>query len=277
MPFFKIYHPPETLGSIVRELHIYHANWNEEKNLPPPYITCLANTEQNLYFFPYDPIRLVIAEKKEIPAPASVITGPKYKPVGLLYGSNHLMLKVAFHPTGTFRLLGIHMQQTVNAGLNATEFWGNNVQVILHELRKASSYDAMIAIVIDFLDKKFDSKCRPEEPMDNIAIQMLDPLKQYSLEEWASMGCLSLRQFERNFITRVGISPKLFLRIVRFEYAIQIKKTCPDKSWSDVALEAGYADSQHILKEFKEFAEFPPSRFYLQSTPTSGSNDFPTG
>ncbi|MBS1751084.1 MAG: AraC family transcriptional regulator [Bacteroidetes bacterium] len=277
MPFIKIYHPPATLSSIVREFHVYHANWNKEENLPPPYITCLANTEQNLYFFPCDPIRLVIDEKKEIPVPVSAITGPKYKPVGLLYGTNHLMIKVAFHPTGTYRLLGIPMQQTVNAGLNATEFWGNDVRNILHELQKPISYDEMIATVIDFLEKKFDSKCRPEEPIDTIAVQMLDPVKQFTLEKWASMACLSLRQFERNFITRVGIPPKLFLRIVRFEYAMRIKNESTYKSWSDVALEAGYADSQHILKEFKEFADFPPSRFYLQPTPTSGSNDFPTG
>ena len=104
---------------------------------------------------------------------------------------------------------------------------------------------------------------------------MLDPLKNYSLEEWAAMACLSLRQFERNFIIRVGISPKLFIRIVRFEYAMKIKNSYSDKSWSEIALECGYTDSSHLLKEFKEFAEFPPSQFYLQ--PTSGYSDFPTG
>jgi AraC-like DNA-binding protein len=40
-------------------------------------------------------------------------------------------------------------------------------------------------------------------------------------------------------------------------------------------MECGYTDSSHLLKEFKEFAEFPPSRFYLQ--PTSGYSEFPTG
>jgi AraC-like DNA-binding protein len=89
------------------------------------------------------------------------------------------------------------------------------------------------------------------------------------------MACLSLRQFERNFRIRVGISPKLFIRIVRFEYAMKIKNSYPDKSWSEIALECGYTDSSHLLKEFKEFAEFPPSQFYLQ--PTSGNSEFPTG
>jgi AraC-like DNA-binding protein len=275
MPFYKIYSPPPSLGTIVRELQVYHANWNEEQNLPAPFITCLANTEQNLYFYLNDPVKLVIEEEKEIPVPPVVVTGPKYKTAGLLFGRNHLMIKVAFHPTGTYRLLGINMQQTVNNGLNATEFWGNDVNEIVEQLRQCTSYDSMIGIVCRFVEQRFDQSCRPEEPIDPVAIQMLDPLNNYSLEDWAAMACLSLRQFERNFIARVGISPKLFIRIVRFEYAMKIKNSCPDKSWSEIALECGYTDSSHLLKEFKEFAEFPPSRFYLQ--PTSGYSKFPTG
>ena len=267
--------PPHSLRTIVREFQVYHANWSKEENLPAPFITCLANTEQNLYFYVNDPVKLVVALNKEIPIPPVVVTGPKYKTAGLLFGKDHLMIKIAFHPTGTYRLLGINMQQTINNGINASDFWGDSVHYVLKQLRQCSSYDSMIEIICDFVEQRFDRSCRPEEPIDTTAIQMLDPSKNLSLDEWASLACLSLRQFERNFITRVGISPKLFIRIVRFEYAMKVKNNCPDKSWSGIALECGYSDSSHLLREFKEFAEFPPSRFYLQ--PTSGHSEFPTG
>lgn len=275
MPFFKTYDPPASLGTIVREFQVYHVNWNKEENLPAPFITCLANTEQNLYFYVNDPCKLAVALNREVPVPPVVVTGPKYKTAGLLFGKDHLMVKTAFHPTGTYRLIGINMQQTVNSGLDARQFWGEEVNRVLTQLRNCSSYDAMFDVICEFIEQRFDQACRPEEPIDTIAIQMLDPLKNYSLEKWATLSCLSLRQFERNFITRVGISPKLFIRIVRFEYAMKIKNDNPDKNWSDIALECGYSDSSHLLREFKEFAEFPPSRFYLQ--PTSGYSKFPTG
>ncbi|HEU5052323.1 MAG TPA: AraC family transcriptional regulator [Hanamia sp.] len=275
MPFFKSYPPPVSLKSIIREFQIYHANWNEEKDLPPPFITCLANTEQNLYIYLNDEIKVVPAEKVEIPAPKVIVTGPKFKPVGLLFGKDHFMIKVAFHPTGTFRLLGINMEKTVNTGLDATTFWGNEILEVISILKEKNSYDEVITEVISFIEKKFDNNCRPEEPIDLIAIQMSDPSYNNTLEEWACKACLSIRQFERNFKTRVGISPKLFIRIVRFGNAMCIKNKYPDKSWSEIALEAGYTDSSHILREFKEFAEFPPSDFYLK--PTSGFSEFPTG
>ncbi len=275
MPFFKIYSPPPVLDKLVREIQIFHANWNTEKNLPSPFITCLANTEQNLYFYVNDPAKIVPKENVEIPTPPVIITGPKYKTAGLLFGKDHLMIKVAFHPTGTYRLLGINMQQTVNTGLDATTFWGEEVKQVLALLHATNSYDVMINIVSDFILSKFDQTCRPEEAIDEVAIQMLDPLKDYSLKQWADLACLSLRQFERNFIMRVGISPKLFIRIVRFEWAMKIKNEFPGKNWSEIALECDYTDSSHLLKEFKEFAEFPPSRFYLSQT--SGYGNLPTG
>ena len=275
MSFYKVFHPPLSLSTLIREYQVYQANWENDENLPAPFITCLANSEQNLYFYINDPVKTVPALNVEIPVPPVVVTGPKYKPAGLLFGKDHLMIKIAFHPTGTYRLLGINMQQTVNTGIDATEFWGTEVDSILKQLRQASSYDSMIKMVSSFIEQRFDRSCRPEEPIDQAAIQMLDPRNQRSLEEWAAIACLSLRQFERNFITRVGTSPKLFIRIVRFEYAMKIKNDYPDKTWSEIASECDYTDSSHLLREFREFAEFPPSRFYLQ--PTSGYSEFPTG
>lgn len=275
MNLYKTFEPPASLTKLIRAIEVYAANWNVAENLPAPFITCLANTEQCLYFYLHDPIKIVPAQHVEIPVPAVVITGPKFKPVGLLFGKDHLMVKVCFHPTGTYRLLGIEMTKTVNQGLDAMTFWGNEVNDLLKDLKSSTSPDTMAAMVYSFIERKFDVSCRPEEAIDDVAIEMLDHAKDYSLLQWADRACLSLRQFERNFIVRTGITPKLFIRIVRFEHALRVKNMNGDKSWSEIAFECGYTDSSHLLREFKEFAEFPPSKFYLQ--PTSGYSDFPTG
>jgi len=275
MPFYKTYPPPVNLKDVIREFQVLHIQWLPGEELPPPFISCLANTEQNIYFFPHDPIKLITADRVETQVPPVVVTGPKTKPVGLLYNKDYLMIKAAFLPTGTYRFLNVAMQQLVNSGINATKIWGNEIAQLLHVLQHNDVYDEMIEQVIKFLQKKATLHLKPAEPIDEIAIKMLDPLQEYSLEEWASMACLSLRQFERNFITRVGISPKMFIRIVRFEYAMRIKNISNNKSWAEIALECGYTDSAHILKEFKAFAEFPPSHFFL--SPTSGFSELPTG
>jgi AraC-like DNA-binding protein len=274
-PFFKSYLPQKDLECIVRDIQVLHVVWRPGMKLPPPFITCLANTDQNLYFYPHDPVKTVTKEKIPSLAPGAVLTGPKTKPVGIIYNKDYLMIRVSFHPTGLFRLLGLPMQPLVNEGPDATEFFGRNVTVVLNSLRKTTDYDKMVAIITAFLQTQIKEKLLSEEPIDQVAIAMLDPARNFSTKQWSVEACLSVRQFERNFERRTGISPKLFTRIVRFEQAMKVKNTNAGKSWADIALECGYTDSAHILKEFKSFAEFPPSGFFLQ--PTSGFSELPTG
>jgi AraC-like DNA-binding protein len=277
MKFFQKYNPSDFQKDIIREFQILHVKWDDTDALPPPYITCLANTEQGLYFYPKDHVSVLNNPNSEgIPADPAVITGPKNKPIGLSFGRDYLMLKVSFHPTGLYRLLKIPMQKTVNAGFNAVDFFPDGIEIINKSLRMSTSYDEMIKIVSDFIDHQIKEKgILPKEPIDVVAIKMLDPLMKHSLPEWASLACLSLRQFERNFTKRVGISPKMYTRIVRFENAMQVKNQYPDKTWSDIAFECAYDDSSHLLREFRQFADFPPGT--LMKKQTSGYGDFPTG
>ena len=83
MPYFKVYAPQASLSMIIRDFQLFHSNWNEEENLPAPYyITCLANTEQNLYFYVHDQMKVIPALKVEVPLPPVIVTGPKYKSEG---------------------------------------------------------------------------------------------------------------------------------------------------------------------------------------------------
>jgi len=273
MPFFNQYAPIPALRALIRSYKIYHVKWDEENDFIPPYITCLANTEQNLYLLPRDPMAVVPAERVKIPAPGAIITGPKSKPVGLMFGKDHLMIKVEFQPTGAYRLFGFNMKEAVNKGLPAGAIVGNEIDVILKTLRAANEYNAMAEIVSAFIYKKYNEHCKAAEPIDQVSIEMLNAVNERPMNEWADKACLSMRQFERNFGQRVGLTPKLFIRIRRFELAMEIKNKS-QMSWSEIAVQCNYSDSSHLLKEFKRFAEFQPSKFYLN--PTSGHSTLAT-
>jgi AraC-like DNA-binding protein len=276
MKFFKIYEPSYSQKNIIQEYQILHIKWDATGPLPPPFITCLANREQGLYFYPRDIVKVMpTVDSEGIIADSPAITGPKNKPIGLKFGADYLMLKVSFHPTGLYRLLRIPMKKTVNNGLDATLFFTKEIKAVNDKLIQSTSYDDMIEIVSAFIDKQIEKGIAPEEPIDGVAIKMLNPLAKNTLPEWASIACLSLRQFERSFITRVGISPKMYLRIVRFENAMKVKNNSPEKSWSEIAQECEYNDSSHLLREFRQFAEFAPGS--LLQKQTSGHGDFPTG
>jgi AraC-like DNA-binding protein len=75
---------------------------------------------------------------------------------------------------------------------------------------------------------------------------------------------LSERTLERKFKQAVGISPKLFARIARFQQSLdQLRQNQYDKL-SDVAYGNEYADQSHFIRVFKEFTGFTPLEFRKQ-------------
>ena len=72
---------------------------------------------------------------------------------------------------------------------------------------------------------------------------------------------ISERQLERRFLARVGMSPKRFASLRRFERVVQIAAT--SRSLTDAAVQAGYYDQPHFNRDFRRLAGMTP-RAWLQ-------------
>ena len=67
---------------------------------------------------------------------------------------------------------------------------------------------------------------------------------------------MSSRTFRRKFSEQVGIGPKVFSRIIRFQNALQeLQSSSP----VEAALNSAYYDQSHMVHEFQQFAGCPPS------------------
>lgn len=74
---------------------------------------------------------------------------------------------------------------------------------------------------------------------------------QLTLSETASDVCLCQRHFERKFKSSIGVSPKTFARIIRFKHALQSLRNHPHQDLLTIAVECGYYDHTHLIKDFK--------------------------
>jgi len=66
---------------------------------------------------------------------------------------------------------------------------------------------------------------------------------------------VSARHLERVFFARVGLGPKAFARIVRFQNVL--RSSLPD--WAAIAADCGYTDQAHLIHEFREFTGQTPA------------------
>jgi AraC-like DNA-binding protein len=70
---------------------------------------------------------------------------------------------------------------------------------------------------------------------------------------------LSVRHLRRGFLATVGVSPKEFQRLARFQQSIRALLVPARTSYLPVALAAGYYDQSHFIKEFRRFTGEPPT------------------
>jgi AraC-like DNA-binding protein len=71
----------------------------------------------------------------------------------------------------------------------------------------------------------------------------------------------SHRRFIEVFRAAVGLGPKLYCRVLRFQGALDLVAARPEAALVDVALEAGYSDQPHFQREFRELAGVSPTRY----------------
>ena len=69
---------------------------------------------------------------------------------------------------------------------------------------------------------------------------------------------LSSRQLERRFLDSVGMTPKRFCRIRRFQRVLQAMEE-PGANWADAAVQCGYYDQAHLIRDFRRFSGLTPA------------------
>ena len=75
---------------------------------------------------------------------------------------------------------------------------------------------------------------------------------------------LGVRQFERRFRSEIGIAPKLYARIVRFEATLRRKAAAPQMRWTDVAHTLAYHDQMHMVHDFNRLSGDSPTAICSQ-------------
>lgn len=69
------------------------------------------------------------------------------------------------------------------------------------------------------------------------------------------------RRFIAGFRDLTGLTPKRYARVLRFKRLLQALSAVPRPDWTALALDAGYFDQPHLIREFREFTGVSPRRY----------------
>jgi AraC-like DNA-binding protein len=77
---------------------------------------------------------------------------------------------------------------------------------------------------------------------------------------------LSERSMQRYFSEYIGVSPKAFARVARFNGVTRLMETEPSLNWHTILLEAGYSDAAHFANDFKTISGQTPTEYFKGKT-----------
>jgi AraC-like DNA-binding protein len=98
-----------------------------------------------------------------------------------------------------------------------------------------------------------------------LATSIIDRCGLVSVDQLASSAGVSSRQLERRFLREVGVGPKLLARIVRFQQVFRAVDQL-NPAWATVAVECGYYDQAHLIRDFNQFAQQTPAVLFASQS-----------
>ena len=123
---------------------------------------------------------------------------------------------------------------------------------------------------IDILENFLLSKIKLSHNINRIgaSISMLLRSPHTAVKFLADSACLSKRQYERIFRNTVGINPKEYACIVRFQKALWLMQN-GGNNYAGIAAECGYSDQSHLIRNFKELSGYTPESLLKHCIPYS--------
>ncbi len=196
----------------------------------------------------------------------SLVSGQQTKYYDLEVSGKLDMFSVTLKPQGAMILLNLPINEVTEQNVPLAFLYENDIIRLEDELHKTKSFEGRVRIIESFLLNRISCKVinRDFDRINNSILNINRLDTNASIESLASRACLSRKQYERIFHHCIGISPKRFQRIVRFQRAVHEKYLNPKLSLTQLAYNCGYYDQAHMVNDFKSLSGISPKKYFSE-------------
>ncbi|MEK6303619.1 MAG: helix-turn-helix domain-containing protein [Acidobacteriota bacterium] len=174
------------------------------------------------------------------------------------------MLGVRFWPGGAYSFLRIP-QHEIAGRVVELDGLGSFARDLHSRIADAPSAEEKFRAVENVLLKRLNQFDQPDERLSKAIKLIVQAGGCLSMDTLAGTIGLNSRGLDRAFNTRVGIPPKTLCRIVRFQQVFKkLERQHAGPNWPQIALECGYYDQSHFIKDFKAFAGKEPTAYLAE-------------
>jgi AraC-like DNA-binding protein len=256
---FNFYKPKPPLSKFVDNFWLYEGHEAERKTeriLPTGTLELVINLRQNELRF-YD------AERPENCSRFSgaIVSGAHGRGFEPDTAEENFVIGVHFKPGGAFPFLGLPAGDLADTHVDLETLWGPSAGRLRERLCEARTPAERFRLLQEALLSRL---CHGVEQHYAVsaALEMFGKNQAGpTVREAAKYLGLSQRRFIQVFKAEVGQTPKLFSRIQRFQQSRTFIQQNPSPNWASLALDLGYFDQSHFIREFLEFSGLCPTDY----------------
>ena len=198
-------------------------------------------------------------------------SGVRTKPITIPSGNGSRMLVVAFKKGKAHPFYRFPMSEITDTVAEANLIFGRKFCDLRNQLLSAKSVNRMFQLAEWFLLQQAGDAVLEDGAARCIAYAVS------SIVNHPTLRCLhklsdeigySQKHFIDLFRQQVGVTPKQYLKIMRFQKAVGAIENNESIRWSNIALESGYYDQAHFIHDFKLFSGFTPNEYIKRKTDT---------
>jgi AraC-like DNA-binding protein len=206
-----------------------------------------------------------------------------YRPPALVVGARSVyeivdtsdmadLIGIVFSPGGfaPFASDGAHHFSNQTVALDELgSIWASGTQPLRDHLREIDSPQGRLQCLEHFLVARFTSRIerRRRPPQIQFALRYFAHNPSIaSVAETARQIGWSERRFSQVFREEVGLTPKVWCRIQRFQRAVRQLHSGADIRWAELALDCGYYDQSHFANEFRAFSGVDATTYSARRT-----------
>ncbi len=175
------------------------------------------------------------------------------------------VIAVTFYPFGACNFMDFPLRRIENSMINLHDIDGQKAKLVEEQINNALSMQERIAAVEKYLLSRFMPIYKDDFILiKKILCTILQNRGQITAADLSKSMFLSGKSLERKFSTFIGISPKQFIRIVRFQEVIKQFSDPDKKLLIERSYDNGYFDQAHFIKDFKALSGYTPKEFLAQ-------------
>lgn len=176
------------------------------------------------------------------------------------------VIGVHFKPGGAFPFFKLPAGELHNQHVSLDLLWGTGARELRDRLLEAPTAEAKFRILEESL-VAHAAKPLLRHPAVGFALREFgDRRNTPSIADVTGQIGLSSRRFIDVFSDEVGLTPKLFCRVRRFQKVLRSIGKGQQVDWAGVALDCGYFDQAHFIHDFRAFSGLSPTAYAAHRT-----------